>query len=94
MKTTILLDLPDGQSASISIPRCLIPLKSSQIEWVSYEADSVLRVRFRNGGEYVYLSVPVEKLSGLIAAASAGSYLAREIKGKFEYRKVGEDEAA
>ena len=62
---------------------------SSTIAAVGRDAErGVLIVRFLGGAVYEYVDVPEEKHAGMLAADSAGSYLAREIKGQHLYRRV------
>lgn len=65
------------------------PVVSSNIESVGYDPDSlVLEVEFRTERIYHYLGVPEEEYDGLMSASSHGKYLARRIKGRYEYEKA------
>ena len=65
----------------------LTPVESSNIEAVGH-GYSGLYVRFKNKAVYLYEDVPVEKYAMLLSSESKGCYLNKEIKGKFNYRKV------
>jgi len=45
-------------------------------------------VVFKNGGVYRYDGVPGAVFAEMAIAASRGSYLAKNIKGKYPYSKV------
>jgi hypothetical protein len=63
-------------------------VSSSNLASVGYNpATCVLEVEFLNGSIYQYWGVPLWVYSGLMAAASKGSYLYRKVKGF--YRKIG-----
>jgi hypothetical protein len=65
--------------------RVLAPALSS----VAYdEKTQTLEVEFRNGGIYEYLDVSGEEVTRLFRAESLGRYLNREIKPRFQVRKV------
>lgn len=86
-----------GASGSFSVE-----LKSSNIarvEWKQREiqanflddekiAFGVLTVTFANGGQYEYADVPQEQAEAFANAESPGKYFAKEIKGKYEFKKV------
>lgn len=64
-------------------------VQSSNIRSVGYDEDSMtLEVEFHSGDIYHYFNVPESVYSGLINAASKGSYLNNHIKGRFQYRKI------
>ncbi|MBA7676496.1 hypothetical protein ES703_84738 [subsurface metagenome] len=64
-------------------------VESSNLSMVGYDAEKLeLRIKFNSGTEYAYLGVPSEVFDGLMRAPSAGKFLAREIKGKYEYHQV------
>lgn len=63
------------------------PVRSSNVAAVGYE-DGVLYVEFLNGGTYAYDGVDESTYQALAAAPSPGSYLAKNIKGRFEGRRV------
>lgn len=64
-----------------------IYVDSSNIEAIRHVGGD-LHVRFKNGAEYVYSDVPEHVYEGLLHADSKGSYMHREIKGKFSYSKA------
>ena len=62
---------------------------SSNIASAGYDAATkTLEVEFSGGAVYQYLDVPQAVYDGLMASASAGSYLAANIKGSYSYKKV------
>lgn len=63
--------------------------KSSNIKSAFYNPETKrLNVIFKNGGTYQYADVPEEIWSQLIEADSPGSFLAKEIKDKFQSVKL------
>ncbi|WP_255313093.1 KTSC domain-containing protein [Pasteurella canis] len=48
----------------------------------------ILEVKFRSGGTYQYLNVPLSRYTGLMSAWSKGSYIADYIKPYYRYRRV------
>jgi hypothetical protein len=46
----------------------------------------VLSVEFKDGKRYHYMAVPEEVWLGLLGAPSHGSFLNREIKGRYRYQ--------
>lgn len=65
-----------------------IPLDSSLIQSVTYEADATLTVRFHGGAVYRYFTVPRSILDALLAAPSKGAYFNRHIRDCFPYGRV------
>lgn len=64
------------------------PVKSSNVKSIGYDmAAQELEVEF-NSGVYVYSDVPPQVYSELMAAESAGKYVAANIKGLYESRRV------
>ena len=72
---------------------------SENIWAAGYDAKArILKVRFRNGSEYIYHNVPPEKANTILTGKethegttqhiSIGSYLNRQIVGHYEYKKV------
>ena len=53
------------------------------------EEDKVLKVIFLSGLIYDYLDVPLAVYQRMKNSLSKGSFLNREIKGKFPFRRVG-----
>lgn len=71
------------------MPVDMTPIKSSNIEGVSYDAASrQMTIQFIGGAQYVYEDVPRSRFEGIVGAQSAGSYLHSEIKGNYKFRKV------
>jgi len=71
----------------------MINLDSSNIASVGYNRqDAVLFVKFRNGGVYSYSKVPEKIFLEIQRAPSAGKFFFANIKGKFEFKKIGKDE--
>jgi len=66
----------------------MIPVISSNVLTIGYDAGTqTLRVEFKGGRIYEYSEVPLEKWEGL-NATSVGSYLHREIMGKYASVKL------
>ena len=66
----------------------MIPVISSNVESIGYDEETKkLRVKFLRGVVYEYSEVPLEKWEGL-KATSAGSFLHREIIGKYVSKKI------
>ena len=64
-------------------------VESSNIRMIGFDADiEELRIKFNSGAEYAYFGVSAEVYGGLMRAPSAGKFLAAEIKGKYDYRRV------
>lgn len=68
----------------------LIPVSSSNLRAVGYDPDTRrLQVEFHNGSVYEYYSVPASIHTGLMSAASHGSYFDAYIKkGPYQYRQL------
>ena len=62
-------------------------VESSNIGAVGFEGGT-LRVKFKNGSEYEYKSVPEEYYEAMMKAKSAGSFLTQNIKGRFRFTKI------
>jgi hypothetical protein len=67
-----------------------IEVSSSNLASVGYDAQTeILEIEFLNGSVYQYFNVPENIHSGLMNAASHGSYFAAHIKkGGFSYKKI------
>lgn len=62
---------------------------SSNVEAVRYCRETgELYVRFLRSGEYVYYNVEEDVFVELLQAESVGKYLARYIKGRYEYARL------
>jgi len=69
------------------------PVRSSNIKSVGYDAQAlVLEVEFSSGTVYQYAGVPASIYDEMMASDSIGSYFARNVRGDFEGRKVGNDD--
>jgi hypothetical protein len=66
------------------------PVKSSQILSVGYDPKTeILYIEFLNWNVYEYYNVPGEVSNVMLSpSTSVGSYFYKEIKGKFEYKKL------
>ena len=65
------------------------PVSSSNIKSVGYDPDStLLEIEFHDGSIYQYSNVPQSVHTALMAAVSLGSFLHKNIRGKYSYRKV------
>lgn len=66
----------------------MTPVKSSNIAAVGYDdATNTLRIRFSNGSEWDYVSVPKSIYESLLHAKSVGSYFAANIRGHYTGRR-------
>lgn len=65
----------------------MIPVSSSNITSIGYEG-TTLRVLFHNNRLYEYYNVPSSVYNELMSAPSHGSYLARHIKGVYDYKPI------
>ncbi|MFF1902388.1 KTSC domain-containing protein [Kitasatospora sp. NPDC058218] len=62
---------------------------SSALRSVGYDAAHLaLELEFTGGRVYVYAEVPGRVYRELLAAESLGRYFAREIRGRYAYRRV------
>ena len=63
-------------------------VSSSMITRVGYDAASMtLTVEFRNGAIYEYFEIPENIFDELVSSASAGQFLAQNIKGIYRYAR-------
>lgn len=68
-------------------------VKSSTIESIGYdEKTKTLEVEFKPSGIYQYFDVEKQTYDNLIKAESVGSYHAKIIRGKFQYKKLSKNE--
>lgn len=65
------------------------PVQSSQLASVDPET-KVMEIRFSRGGLYEYTGVPADVHAALMASDSKGKHLGQHIKGKFEYKRLGD----
>lgn len=64
-------------------------ISSTNISAVGYdEASGTLEVEFANGSIYQYFDVPRHVYEEFLGAASAGSYLAKSIKGNYRFGRI------
>ena len=62
-------------------------VSSTNIKSIGYD-NGILEIEFINETIFTYNNVPKIKYMELIKSYSKGSFLAKEIKGKFSYRKI------
>jgi len=68
----------------------LIPVDSSNLEKVGYDPEAKkLIAGFKGGTLYEYSGVPLTVYGRLLAAESHGKFLNSEVKGVFDYQKIG-----
>jgi hypothetical protein len=67
-----------------------LPVSSSNLASVGYdEVGQVLEVEFRHGGVYQYVGVSAAVFGEFMAAESLGRFLAKDIKPRYPFRRVG-----
>ena len=67
----------------------LTPLKSSNIKGGHYNEDTqTLTIEFHNGGRYSYGGVVKSHWDAMQKAESPGSYLHKNIRGRFNHTKL------
>ena len=65
------------------------PVTSTNILSIGYDAESMtLEVEFQHGAVYQYFEVPQHVYEEFLNAGSHGSFLTKEIKGRFRYARV------
>lgn len=63
--------------------------ESSSIDSANYdEENSILTIAFKGVNVYEYYGVPLELWEEILLTPSIGKFFYREIKGKFEYKKI------
>jgi hypothetical protein len=68
-------------------------VKSTTLTTVAYDtASQMLRLEFRSRAVYCYFGVPPRVHQDLLAANSKGSYFNRNIRGRFPYHRLTEDD--
>jgi hypothetical protein len=61
---------------------------STSVDQVAYDAESSeLHIVYKKSGYYVYSGVPPEKFEQLMNTDSKGSFINREVKNVYEFRK-------
>lgn len=63
-------------------------VESTHLQDVEWDG-GVLTIEFRDGSVYNYSDVPNGTFQELLGAASKSAYFRNNIKGRFEYTKVG-----
>jgi hypothetical protein len=64
-------------------------MPSSVISSMSYNKESlVLKIVFVSGMVYEYFDVPEKEYNAMKSSGSKGTYLNKEIKGKYRYKKI------
>ncbi len=72
--------------AGTTVAESFIPRSSSNVAQADYDPDTeTLTITFTDYSVYDYFNVPQAVYSGLTAAGSVGSYVARQIKGRYAY---------
>jgi len=71
-------------------PIILFPVQSSNIATVGYNANiKTMRIKFKKGTTYDFFDVPAERYNLFMKSESKGKHFFRNIKGKYESKKVG-----
>jgi len=66
------------------------PVTSTNIRSIGYDqTSSTLEVEFTSGDIYQYFNVPESLFTGLMMAASKGSFLNDHIRYSYRYQRVG-----
>jgi len=67
----------------------MIKVSSSNVKEIGYDGvNKTLYIKFLNNSLYIYNGVPINKFEGLKNAPSIGSYLHRNIKDCYSYRRI------
>ncbi len=67
----------------------LVSVESSNLDKVGYDDfTNDLYVQFKSSGLYVYYNVPKEVYNELLSAESKGKYHNKNIKWKYEYKRL------
>jgi hypothetical protein len=67
-------------------------LESSLLKSAGYDAATkILEIEFLRGGIYQYFDAPEEVYADFQSAESKGRFFLRQIKDKFDYKKVEQD---
>jgi hypothetical protein len=62
---------------------------STTISTIGYDREAqTLEIEFTKGGIYQYFDVPESEYEALMAASSAGGYLAKNIRPRYRYARV------
>lgn len=74
---------------SMNIPE-MHDVESSNVRKIGYdESSKSLYVMFNNGGLYKYEDVPKSVYDDLNNTESIGSFLSKQIKGRYSYERIG-----
>lgn len=66
-----------------------IQVESSNLNSVGYDDETnILEIEFKDNSIYQYSNVPEYIYNELLTADSKGSYLHKNIKGKFNYQRI------
>lgn len=66
-----------------------VPVSSSNLVSVGYDPDSrILEIEFRQGAVYQYSNVPASVHSGLMNAASHGTYFHDHIRDRYPTTRI------
>jgi hypothetical protein len=77
----------DGDWLSVAIKRESV--ESTNLASVGYNQKAcVLEVEFQSGSVYRYRDVPRNAYEALMRAESKGRYFSRQIRGRYEFRRV------
>ncbi len=64
-------------------------VESSSVRSLGYDgADRALEVEFLSGAVYRYLDVPTRVVEAMATTPSIGSYLARNVRNRYRFRRV------
>jgi hypothetical protein len=67
-----------------------VEVTSSTIREVKYDlTKEELIITFKNNAQYLYEGVSPETFKELISADSVGKYFDKEIKGKYNFKRLG-----
>jgi hypothetical protein len=65
-------------------------VESSNIREIGYDTDTqTLEILFKSGGLYQYFNIPGGVYEQLMGASSKGSFFYHNIRGEYQWRKVG-----
>lgn len=71
----------------------MIAVSSSSVAEIGYgQKKKALVVRFKNGGVYIYQSVPQQIFTNMLNASSKGSFLDSDVKNVYSFLKITEAE--
>jgi KTSC domain len=87
---------PEGLAAVLATwgpaeraPIARVPLDSSSLASVGYEADaSILEVEFTDGSLYQYVDVPAELFDEIVSSDSPGTTFNETVQGRFAYVRL------